>query len=377
MLKATKIVKHYKKATNCAAYVMRPNMDLEMNVLESVCKRCDDSKCAELHLEAVNKARQLGGAYIYLCSKGLVYWTSPFYSGERFAGSFISGGVKKSEKNSDKVKSLAQLMLMCSDQISGMSYMQKNVVPRQKHEDHEFIPEKAVNERSQNENIPHDMERMLLASLRRGDNEEAQKILGKLLKILYQNVKMNFPVFRLKAVELAVLLSRAMADPKDIIDNTTLETTNRNISKIEESTNFDDITKTLSLITEKISGKIFSFHGVRHFSALRKAERFIWKHYTRKLSLQEIADASGLSAPYFSTVFKDEMGENLSNYLNRLRVEKAATMLVTTDKPISEVAVACGFEDQSWFSKIFKNNTGLTPGKYRELGIHAAGNVLG
>ena len=42
--------------------------------------------------------------------------------------------------------------------------------------------------------------------------------------------------------------------------------------------------------------------------------------------------------------------------------------LYTTNKPISEIATACGFEDQSWFSKIFKNNTGLTPGKYREQG---------
>ena len=122
---------------------------------------------------------------------------------------------------------------------------------------------------------------------------------------------------------------------------------------------------------------IFSFHGVRHFSALRKAERYIWKNYTRKLSLQEIAEASGLSAPYFSTVFKEEMGENLSNYLNRLRVEKAATMLITTDVPISGVAFACGFEDQSWFSKIFKNNTGFTPGKYRERGINTSGSLAG
>jgi AraC-like DNA-binding protein len=120
-----------------------------------------------------------------------------------------------------------------------------------------------------------------------------------------------------------------------------------------------------------MSGEIFAFHGVRHYSALRKAERFIWENYTRKVNLREIADVSGLSAPYFSTIFKEEMGENLSNYLNRLRTEKAATMLVTTNLSISEIAKTCGFEDQSWFSKIFKNNTGLTPGKYRDQGSNS------
>ena len=117
-----------------------------------------------------------------------------------------------------------------------------------------------------------------------------------------------------------------------------------------------------------MSEKIFSFNGVRHFPALRKAERYIWDNYTRKISLREIAKASGLSAPYFSTIFKEEMGENLSDYLNRLRIEKAAALLLTTNMSIGEIAKTCGFEDQSWFSKIFKNNTGYTPGKYRDQG---------
>jgi transcriptional regulator GlxA family with amidase domain len=43
-------------------------------------------------------------------------------------------------------------------------------------------------------------------------------------------------------------------------------------------------------------------------------------------------------------------------------------MLVTTDVCISGIAAACGFVDQSWFSKTFKNTTGLSPGKYREQG---------
>jgi len=168
-------------------------------------------------------------------------------------------------------------------------------------------------------------------------------------------------------MELAVLLSRAAADT-DAKDDTILDASSRCLKKIDESSKFEEIVEILTVITENMSGKIFSFHGVRHFSALRKAERYIWENYTRKISLKEIALASGLSAPYFSTIFKEEMGENLSNYLNRLRVEKAASMLLATDIPISEVASACGFEDQSWFSKIFRNNTGLTPGKYREQG---------
>jgi len=413
MLKAERIAKHYENASNCAASVMGPDLNSE-NIFDSICGKCSKkfpedthNKCGHLHLEAVNKARQLGGSYVYLCSKGNVFWTSPFYSGERFAGALISGGITGTEKNSERVKAMAQLMLICANQISGMSFIQKNVVylplngrrkepeySNSESDDYDLQPENIkINhvtlgsaKKKENETeeylCPLDMERMLLASLRRGDNEEGQKILFKLLKFQYQEVKNNFTVFRLKALELAVLLSRAAANPKDIKDNTSLETTNRLFKKLEECADFDEIAEILKTTVERMSRMIFSFHGVRHFSALRKAERYIWENYTRKLSLKEIADASGLSAPYFSTVFKDEMGENLSNYLNRLRVEKAAAMLITTDLSINEIAVACGFEDQSWFSKIFRNNTGFTPGKYREHGmseggIYSEGNILG
>jgi len=403
MLKANSIVKHYELASNCCAYVTGPELNSDTNYCEALCSQCNEGKCtyselqrgedktscANLHLEAINKARELGGSYIYLCLKGLVFWTSPFYSGERFAGALFSGGVKKSEKNSNRVKALAQIMLLCANQITELGKSNRNYVPKN------FVSKlgaiksltsgQEINHTNNNHDknsddfnqiSPLDMERMLLASLRRGDNAEGQKILVKLLKSLYQEIGNSFPAFRLKAIELAVLLTRAAADPKDIKDNTALETTERYLQKIEESSTFEEIVSILSSITEKMSDMIFSFHGVRHFSALRKAERYIWSHYTRKISLKEIAEASGLSAPYFSTVFKEEMGENLSNYLNRLRIEKAAAMLITTDLPISEVAVACGFEDQSWFSKIFKNNTSLTPGKYRERGMNAEGNII-
>jgi AraC-like DNA-binding protein len=126
-----------------------------------------------------------------------------------------------------------------------------------------------------------------------------------------------------------------------------------------------------------MAGQIFSFQGIRHASALRKAERYIWENYTRKISLREIAAASGLSAPYFSSIFKEEMGENLSNYLNRLRVERAATMLTESELSLNDIAASCGFEDQSWFSKIFKSYTGISPGKYRERGAGILSPVKG
>jgi two-component system, response regulator YesN len=364
--KASKVVKYYEKAANCAAYVMEPDSETEITELCSFCKHCSlKTSCCNIHKEAVNKARILGGSYVYMCPESYVFWTSPFYSGERFAGALFSGGIQGLQKNSDKVKALAQMMLICADQISGLSFNQKNIPVLVKWQNPK-ITQRA--EEAKINPILMDMERMLLASLRRGDNIHANQILNELLDIQYKELNGNFNIFRLKALEWAVLLSRTTINSNNINDDTLLETNNCYLKKIEESANFQEIKDILFSFTEQMAERIFSFHGVRHFSAIKKAERYIWENYTKKIGLKEIADAAGLSASYFSSIFKDEMGENLSNYLNRLRVEKAAAMLTSTNIPISKIAEACGFEDQSWFSKIFKNNTGYTPGKYREQG---------
>jgi len=376
LLKAGKIAKHYERAVDCAVSVMSFKNNNQFDCFCKHCKRRNtegiEKKCMTFHTEAVNQARLLGGSNIYKCPEELVFWTSPFFSGERLAGALISGGIKRTAKNSLRLSALANIIHICANQISGMSFVHKNITVQL--ENIKYTPGLtetgllASNQKMENTACSFDMERSLLANLRRGDNKEAEKILHKLLNNHYREVKSNLPAFRLKALELAVLLFRAVSDPYYINDNTTFENYNRYLNKIEAGSNLQEITEALSCFIEKMSEKIFSFHGVRHFPALRKAERFIWNNYTRKLSLQEIAEVSGLSAPYFSTIFKKEMGENLSNYLNRLRTEKAAAMLVTTNIPISEIAKICGFEDQSWFSKIFKNNTGLTPGKYRDQG---------
>ncbi|MDR2080023.1 MAG: AraC family transcriptional regulator [Treponema sp.] len=234
-----------------------------------------------------------------------------------------------------------------------------------------------------------DKERILLAALRRGDNDAGQKILNELLSILFHSGAEPFRFIQFRAMELVVLLSREAMEPEimcqrsaesfteahtdrsSLPGDTILETNNQYLRRIQEAKNIEDLTDVMHIIVERMSAQLFSFRGVRHASALRKAERFIWENYTRKISLQEIASAAGLSAPYFSTIFKEEMGENLSSYLNRLRVEKAEHMLTETGLTLNEIASSCGFEDQSWFSKIFKSYTGISPGKYRaQGGIH-------
>jgi AraC-like DNA-binding protein/ligand-binding sensor protein len=400
-VKATEVVQHYEKAANCISAVIDANCaSVEFSkqpkavLICQLCKRyyhsaCklgpNEVPCSALHCAAIQEARKRGGSYIYTCPVGFYFWTSPFFSGERYAGAIISSGaaaVDKQqildrifqickgemsyaeiagyledipERSAEEIKVLAQMMLVCTEQISCRESQWENT------EEHD-----RKQRRSGGQMDFVEQERSLIASLRRGDNTEAQLTMQKLLKGLIAVSNGNLERFKLKAIEQLVLLSRTGANSQN--NEELVRENNRYLKRIENSVTIEEVTGNMFLILEQMAGKIFSFQGVRHAAALRKAERFIWENYTRKISLKEIAGVSGLSAPYFSTIFKDEMGENLSNYLNRLRIEKAASMLRETESSISGISASCGFEDQSWFSKVFKSYTGCSPCKYREEG---------
>ena len=250
--KADKIAQHYEKAANCAAFVIKPECSTSANQYNFICKQCC-TDCGPKHLEAAEKVRELGSSLIYTCAEKNVFWISPFYSGGRFAGALLSGGLQNINKNAEKVRALAKLLQICADQISGVSFTQKNIAAILDNTNllsssKEYTPE---NEKS--EAFSMDMERMLLANLRRGDIEEAGKLLIKLLKARYNEVNSSIPAFRLKALELAVLLSRATANPDDINDDETLEENRQYQKKINESTSIEEIESILLDIIDNMS----------------------------------------------------------------------------------------------------------------------------
>lgn len=93
---------------------------------------------------------------------------------------------------------------------------------------------------------------------------------------------------------------------------------------------------------------------------------FISYDFAADLSLKAIADKMCVNASYLSSQFKKECGETLTDYVNRKRMEYAASVLTHTDKQIQEIAENCGILDANYFIKLFKKEFGMTPSRYRE-----------
>ena len=97
---------------------------------------------------------------------------------------------------------------------------------------------------------------------------------------------------------------------------------------------------------------------------------FIDLHASEKLSLTEIAGRIGYTEYYLSRKFKQEMGISINDYIKKVKVDKAKTLLTATDLSIQEICDQLNFGSRSFFSEIFRKVTGTPPASYREAHRH-------
>ena len=99
---------------------------------------------------------------------------------------------------------------------------------------------------------------------------------------------------------------------------------------------------------------------------IQKVMSFIRKNLDKKLDINTLAEMSYLSKDHFIRVFKKESGETPMNYIISRKLERAMLILATEDTPVKTIAFNLGFEDHSYFNRLFKSRLGITPQQYRE-----------
>lgn len=92
---------------------------------------------------------------------------------------------------------------------------------------------------------------------------------------------------------------------------------------------------------------------------------YIDEHYYEELSLAALAKRYHIESSYFSKVFRQEMGENLILYITKTRIEKAKEYMKNSAVNLTEIAFMVGYDDYTYFSRVFKKNTGQSPREYR------------
>ena len=153
----------------------------------------------------------------------------------------------------------------------------------------------------------------------------------------------------------------------------------REINKSFTSDTFDNAFATLSAQTDtkliKEFAQKFLLECTAAVAGVKKAEEnpiikkvcaYVDQNLSAEISLESASEYAGVSSFYLSKLFKEEKGETFVNYISDKRLEKSCQLLAQTELSIKEITASVGYNDQNYYSRIFKSKYGISPKEYRK-----------
>jgi len=112
-----------------------------------------------------------------------------------------------------------------------------------------------------------------------------------------------------------------------------------------------------------------------HAEIISRTKQYILDNLERHISLQDIANHAGISPGYLSTIFKKEFNQNLVDYINMIKTERACALLHQGKYRIYEISYMLGFENANYFTRVFHHHIGLSPLEYQKKNRGSHDNI--
>ncbi|MBO1514076.1 helix-turn-helix domain-containing protein [Metabacillus bambusae] len=140
------------------------------------------------------------------------------------------------------------------------------------------------------------------------------------------------------------------------------------IQNIEDATDVESVRRVRNESMYDFAELVQQSNQKKYSEIINQCFRFIYKNVYDHISVSQIAESIGISPVHLSARFKKEVGQTLSRYIQQEKVEESKKLIVLTDYSFLEICTLLNFNDQSYFTKVFKKITGLTPKQYKDRG---------
>jgi YesN/AraC family two-component response regulator len=131
---------------------------------------------------------------------------------------------------------------------------------------------------------------------------------------------------------------------------------------------YESVVRLLSIFAQHlsmVSNQVLVHQEHAEPPVITRAKEYMLEHQSEELSLSQVAKAVNTSTFYFCKLFKRVTGINFTDYLSRVRIEKAKNLLLNPSLRISEIAFEVGFQSLTHFNRVFKKIIGQSPTEYR------------
>lgn len=366
-----------------------------INSLRAKCHRYihKERDCEHLQLYGIHESERFGGRYIYSCPAGMGWISVPIMANGKAEISISVGPIlmtsredyiaglqdasdrelvmitevlkefpKRTPKDLNDL-SMVLLSMAISLSDSGRILLENSIREREQREVGENIHQ--LKKSNAATAYPREREEALIRSIRKKNYLESRHILNELFAYILLASGSDLVSTRTRSMELIVLISRAVgAESVDFEELLCLN--ERYLTNIIQITSVEELHIWLVNVIEQFINMIFDSKEVKHQDTLLKAIRYMKDNLGKKVTLDEVADYVGFSPTYFSKIFSEEFKETFSAYMTRLRIERAMELLILEDMQVGEISATVGFEDQSYFTNVFRKFAGVTPAKFRK-----------
>ena len=360
--------------------------------------------CRSCRLDMGKQAMLFGEGYIHRCPAGLIVWASPLVASGQYVGGLVAGqvlmweldGMAKRElmrlaegsgisseslfdaavklcvKEAQDVQAASDLLfavaVYLSTQDNAILNEQRNIYDQQARLAESIIEKKRSIDLkapgSSSSFYPLDKERQLLGRVRLGDRSGAKEILNQILGDILFNSAGRPEVLKARLLELSVVLSRAAVEGGASLQRLL----GLNFAYVQELANtepLEEICAWIVKVLDTFMDEVYATRETRNVPVVSQAVSYIREHFREELTLDDVAQAVHFSPYYVSRLFKEELGLNFIEYVTRIRIDEAKRLLLHTNQTVSEIALSVGYQDPSYFTKVFKKMEGRTPTQFR------------
>jgi AraC-like DNA-binding protein len=201
-------------------------------------------------------------------------------------------------------------------------------------------------------------------AMRRGDKREARRLLNQILTGIYSFGFEDLQKTKGYIVDLMTLMSRTIvecgADPELMVGDAFVT-----LSELSAIHDEEGLSRWVGETFEKLITAMETVPSGTRDMRIQLIRNYVREHCGEPISRDGVARRIGLSNAHFSRMLKEATGQTFTDYLRQVRIEKAVRLLRQSDWTVLAVGLECGFEDASYFTKVFKRVMGMAPLAFR------------
>ncbi|WP_338594729.1 helix-turn-helix domain-containing protein [Paenibacillus sp. Y5S-9] len=218
---------------------------------------------------------------------------------------------------------------------------------------------------------PIESEQRLLNTIKVGEPEEAIRILDQLFLRNLEERELSYEMTQQFIMELKGTFLK-LDEPKFKLDASLLEDYKSRLTSIQMTETISSLRAKFKRLTEDICGDFQRRRAGAHADTVNEMICFIQHNYgDANLTIYRIAEHMSKSEKFISQLFKEHTGENLSDYVERVRIDAASNLLHSTGQTIDEIAEATGYNSAHSFRRAFKRVRGISPSVFRKMDVHS------